>query len=197
MFDFCIFFYLKLLRGVRTEEAVENVYEIFKNNPHSSTRKNPFIGDETDDGYPQMSRRTLQRILKEDLHFHPYHLQMLHDLQQNDLATRISFAQSELERMESNPDRLKNYIFTDEANIDLFGSVNRQDWIMWTNENPHFYGARPLHPQKLTVWMDLGIAGVIGPYFWEKDPAFPNERGITARWMELLLNYEVIPALKQ
>lgn len=85
-------------------------------------------------------------------------------------------------------------LFTDEAHFHLCGGVNRQDWIIWADENPHWFDVRQLHPQNVTVWMGVGAEGVIGPFFWTPQG---TERGINARWMVSLLNDHAIPALRE
>jgi signal transduction histidine kinase len=84
-------------------------------------------------------------------------------------------------------------IFSDEAHFHLCGGVNRQDWIMWADENPHWFDERRLHPEKLTVWMGVGVEGVVGPYFWVPRA---TERGIDSSWMMSLLVDQVIPELQ-
>lgn len=186
-------------KRVRTKEAIEDVREAFTANPHLSTRRNPFVStgdtdsEEDDHGTVRMSQRSLQRILKEDLQMRPYHLQMAHALEETDYAARIEFARTELDRLDEDANRLNNLLFTDEAHFHLDGSVNRQDWIMWADENPHWFDVRRLHPQKLTVWMGIGVEGVVGPYFWERQG---NERGINGRWMTELYQEHVIPELQ-
>ena len=68
--------------------------------------------------------------------------------------------------------------------------VNRQYWIMWADENPHWFDVQHLHPKKLTMWMGVGIEGVVGPVFWESRA---TEKGIDSSWMMSLLLDRVIP----
>jgi len=78
----------------------------------------------------------------------------------------------------------------------LNGEVNRQDFRLWSDENPHWFAEEPLHPEKVTVWLGVGLNGFIGPFFWEPDPQFPRERGINARWYEAMLTDQAVPALR-
>ena len=86
----------------------------------------------------------------------------------------------ELGRLRADSNRLFNLLFTDEAHFHLCGGVNRHNWIMWADENPHWFDVRRLHSEKLTVWMGIGAEGVVGPFFWEREG---SERGINARWI--------------
>src|SRR3954467_11016242 len=123
-----------------------------------------------------------------------YHLQMAHSLDEVDYAARVELARSELSRLEADPDRLNNMFFSDEAHFHLCGGVNRQNWILWADENPHWFDVCRLHPEKVNVWMGIDSEGVIGPYFWELQG---SEKGINARWMRSLLDDQVIPSLRQ
>lgn len=91
---------------------------------------------------------------------------------------------------------LENLIFTDEAHFYLNGEVNKQNFRLWSSENPHWFAEEKLHPKKVTVWLGMGINGFIGPFFWEADPDFPNEKGINARWYEEMLSGRAIPMLR-
>lgn len=184
-------------RRVRNAEAIEDVREAFAANPHLSTRRNPFVigpsGDGEDEPTTQMSRSTLQLILKEDLKMRPYHLQMAHALDAPDPATRMNFARDELMRLAADPDRLNNLLFTDEAHFHLDGGVNRHDWIMWADSNPHWFDTCRFPSPKVTVWMGVGIEGVIGPIFWEPSA---GQRGINSQWLEQTLVNEILPRLR-
>lgn len=67
---------------------------------------------------------------------------------------------------------------------------------LWSPNNPHFHGEEPLHDERLTVWGGFCYEGVIGPFYWQKDPQFPNEKGITARWFKAMLEQGAIPAMR-
>lgn len=169
---------------VRTEEVVERVRVAFDAQPHLSMRRNPT-------GLP---KTTVNTVLRKDLHWHPYKLQLVHELGNPDFSLRLLFAQNQLAALSNNPGLLQNLIFSDEAHFYLNGEVNRQDFRLWSPENPHWFSEEPLHSQKVTVWLGIGIQGVVGPFFWEP---LANERGINGRWYESLLRDQVIPALRQ
>ncbi|KAI6212569.1 hypothetical protein M3Y94_00041400 [Aphelenchoides besseyi] len=114
---------------------------------------------------------------------------MAHALEDPDYAARVEFARGELDRLNADPSRLNNLVFTDEAHFHLDGAVNRQDWILWADSNPHWFDVRRFHTQKVTVWLRVGV----GPFFWTP---INNKRGITARWMERTLEEQVIPELR-
>ncbi|PZR19586.1 MAG: hypothetical protein DI538_31030, partial [Azospira oryzae] len=108
----------------------------------------------------------------------------------------MQFAESLIRRLGRNPELMENLFFSDEAHFYLNGEVNRQDFRLWSDENPHWFAEEPLYPEKVTVWLGVGLNGFIGPFFWESDPQFPGERGINARWYEAMLTDQAIPALR-
>ncbi|KAG0438929.1 hypothetical protein DMUE_2787 [Dictyocoela muelleri] len=73
-------------RSVKTEVSTRAVSISVADRPTTSTRKR----------YTQftMSRRSLQRILKEDLKYHPYKIQLTQELQLTDYQKRLDFAQT-------------------------------------------------------------------------------------------------------
>ena len=56
-------------------------------------------------------------------------------------------------------------IFSDEAEFDLGGYVNKQNRRSWSTENPHAYIEKPAHPKRVTVWCGFWSRGIIAPFF--------------------------------
>ena len=135
---------------------------------------------------------TVHRILKQDLRWHPYKIQLVQKLTNENHIARLNFAEGQLN---ANPQLLENLFFSDEAHVYLNGEVNQQDSRLWSEENPHWFTEEPLHPKKVTVWLGVGHHGFVGPIFWETDRRFPHERGINTRWHQKMLEIDVIPAL--
>jgi hypothetical protein len=65
-------------KRVRTEANIERVRKHFEKHPHDSVRRNGL----------QLKKSTVHRILKEDLQWHPYKIQMLQKLRNQDHASR-------------------------------------------------------------------------------------------------------------
>ena len=86
---------------------------------------------------------SVHRILKKDLGFHSYKLQMLQELEEDDSEKREVFAEKHLEHMEHDQNFLKNLFFLDEAHFHLHGGVNTYDFRYWINTNPHFHSVEP------------------------------------------------------
>jgi hypothetical protein len=147
------------LRRARSLENIETVRELFVQNPHMSTRR-------AANALP-ISRSSIQRILKEDLKFHPYKLQHVQELKPQDLERRVEFTTSQLGIIRERPDYPFDLLMSDEANFHTHGGVNNQNFRYWSPVNPHWYSEEPLNPEGLTVWMGVGAGGVVGPYFYE------------------------------
>ena len=64
--------------------------------------------------------------------------------------------------------------------------MNKQNCCFWGTEKPNFHYEKPLHGDKITVWVTLSSAGVIGPFFFEEkgDNATVNSE----RYIQLLKN---------
>ncbi|KAF2366556.1 Protein of unknown function DUF4817 [Trinorchestia longiramus] len=141
-------------RTVRTYVSIQAVSESVADRPTTSTRKRS----------PQltMSRRSLQRILKEDLKYHPYKIQLTQELQLTDYQKRLDFAQKVLQ-LADDENFITNLIMTD-AHFHLNGEVNKQNCRIWASENPREIHE---HPLKVTVWCGITSSRIIGPYFFE------------------------------
>ena len=64
---------------------------------------------------------------------------------------------------------VKEIIFSDEANFDLCGYVNKQNCHIWGTENPHAYIEKPTLPKRVTVWCWFWSRGIIGPFIFENN----------------------------
>ena len=61
-------------------------------------------------------------------------------------------------------------IFSDETYFDFGGYVNKQNYRIWSTENPHAYIEKPTHPSpRVTVWCGFWSRGIIGPFFFENE----------------------------
>jgi hypothetical protein len=58
--------------------------------------------------------------------------------------------------------------FADEAWFHLSGYVNTQNSRLWSSENPYAVHEKPLHGQKLGVWVVISRGRIVGPLFFEE-----------------------------
>lgn len=128
-------------------------------NPHTSTRK-----IEQQHG---ICRATANRIFR--FHkFHPYHIHLTQTLEQGDFNRRLQFCNWAINQSRNDRSFFSNMLFSDEANFNNEGGVNRHNCHYYSNVNPHWQ--RNVHPQRkwsINVW--AGIIGnhVIGPYLFQ------------------------------
>lgn len=164
------------VKTVRTPENVERVRQAVIRSPVRSARRQALALN--------ITRRSLGRILHEDLRFHPYKIQVVHKILPQDLPARIQFCRTFLDVL--NPNVL-NLIMSDEAHFHLSGYVNKQNFRYWAAEQPQQIHEQPLHSEKVTVWCGVSAFGILGPYFFEE-----NDRAVTVtsqRYLEMLQNF--------
>lgn len=116
----------------------------------------------------QLSRRSLGRLLF-DIKFHPYKMQMVHQLREIDKNSRRTACLNILAQMAEEPTLLDRLFMSDEANFFLSGYVNKQNYRYWADENPRIFHQRPQWSSKVVVWCAVGMSGIIGPYFFEDE----------------------------
>ena len=174
-------------RIVRTPENVERVREAILRSPQRSVRRHA----------PQlrMSDRSVRRILHFDLNFHPYKMQLVHELKPQDLNQRAHFCGRLLDFINEQPDFLSNLIMSDEAHFHINGAVNRHNCRYWAPQNPQMTHELPLHSPKVTVWCGVSGFGIIGPYFFQND----NDQTVTVnsqRYVAMLRDF-LLPQLRR
>lgn len=141
----------------RTKENIEIVKGHFLERPKCSTTRASLE--------LTIPRTTLRRILKIDLGLKPYKIQLNQPLKPENCEARFDFANEMIELIENNSIDINRIWFTDEAHFDLNGYVNKQNWRHWALENPHLSVAKPIHPERVTVWSAISSIGIIGPVF--------------------------------
>jgi len=114
-----------------------------------------------------ISRTSLRRILKEHK-YHPYKLQIVHGLDEEDEAVRLDFCQWGVEAIENGILDPSDICFSDEAIFSLNGHVNRHNCRYYSNENPHWrQDVHFQHDERVMVWCGIFCDSVIGPFFFD------------------------------
>lgn len=148
-------------KTIRTPENIDRVRDALTRSPRKSARRHSAqLG---------LSNRSVRRILKNDLHYHPYKMQIVQALQPNDYNHRIRFCQAMLNVIGTNGERVHNLWMSDEAHFHLSGYVNKQNFRYWSANNPRDLHEKPLHSEKVTVWCAVSSRGLVGPYFFEDE----------------------------
>ena len=172
-------------RSARTPQNIEAVCVSVLRSPRRSVHKLAAA--------VRLSQECVRRIFHVDLKFHPYKLQIVQELKENDHQLRIEFCQQIMTNINKDNEFLDKLWISDEAYFHLTGYVNMQNHHYWADSNPKEVHERPLQSSKVTVWCAVSSHGVIGPYFFE------NEERITMtvtsnRYVEMLQSF-VAPAL--
>ena len=77
------------------------------------------------------------------------------------LCIRLNWAKWFCDRLTEDADFGKKILFSDEADFDLGGYVNKQQKI------PHVYIEKPRYPKRVAVWCGFLSRGIIGPFIFE------------------------------
>ena len=112
----------------------------------------------------EISRSSIQRMLRKDTKAFPYKLQTLHKLEEEDNDRRVEMCETLLNHYENDPSILDNIWFSDEA-----GRVNRHNTPIWGTKNPKVIEEKERDSSKLVVWCAISAKGIIGPYFFRDD----------------------------
>jgi hypothetical protein len=113
----------------------------------------------------RLSYWSVWRILQQNLKMHPYKIVIARELSERDCESCTTFCRELL----WNVPHTAVLLFTDEAHFHLSGTVNKQNFQCWSNNNPRKLHQWPLHSSKVTVWCAIFEFGVWGPYFFEED----------------------------
>lgn len=148
-------------KTVRSPENIESVRRSVRQSPKKSSRRR---SQELN-----VSRSSIRRILKLDLHLFPYRIQVKHKLTENDKQARVSMCEWFNDMMEEDEDWIDNVWFSDEAHFHLDGHVNSKNTVFWGSNAPDMVLQRPLHSQKVTAWCAMNSKFIIGPYWFEDD----------------------------
>ena len=79
-----------------------------------------------------LSKTTVHKILREELHLFPYKLQRFKTLEESDLPKRVDIA----EWLLSNRKKIPDILWSDEANFSFDGTVNAHNYRIWSNVQP-------------------------------------------------------------
>ncbi len=151
-------------RTVRTPQNIERVRQIAARasntgQPLSSRR----VGAQM-----EISSSSAWRILRKDLGFKPYHIRLIHKLNEDDFDRRVEFCEMLLERVADEPDVIDRILWSDEAIFSLSETVNRHNCVYWEAKNSgHLQECDNLGSEKLMVWCGVWSNGRVGPFFFD------------------------------
>ena len=143
-----------------TEDRKDDVLDTLKN-----LQKENIIGVastaqvSTATGIP---KRSVCRILREELQFYPYKLQLTQMMSEDDHQKRVQYAQFLLNRI----DILNSILWTDEAYFYVNGYVHRKNCVIWGTERPKLTVQSALHSPQVCVWIGFTANMMLPPYFF-------------------------------
>ncbi|KAG2458030.1 S12A7 protein, partial [Polypterus senegalus] len=117
------------MKTVTNEETSVAVLASFSKSPQRSTRRMSLESG--------ISRTSLRRILATHK-WHPYKLELLQHLNEDDPDRRTEFAEWAKQKLEHDPQFTQKILFSDEANFYVNGEVNKQNHHYWSDTNPHW-----------------------------------------------------------
>uniref|UniRef100_A0A2H1V0U8 SFRICE_030809 n=1 Tax=Spodoptera frugiperda TaxID=7108 RepID=A0A2H1V0U8_SPOFR len=158
---FCSRYNIRRLRDASSEDLIKLWVRRFRatssaaNNPRPapsrSLRDNPRQSVRKRAAALRLPKTIVDEILKKDLKFHPFKIQIVQALKPNDNILRKSFYETMLQRFRTNG-------------------------CYWSpkGQNPRLKHQQPLHSPTVSVWCALSSRGNIGPYFLENRQGQPN-----------------------
>jgi len=119
---------------------VQLVREAVERSPRRSARKHAVA--------LAISDCSLRRILHEDLSFHPYKLMLVQELDATDYDNRLNLCRQILLQIPPTA----TFFCSNKAHFHFSGTVNKQNFRYWAENNPQRLHERLLYSPKVTVW---------------------------------------------
>lgn len=130
-------------------------------------QENPHVSTRTLSREVEISQKSISRIIRGNK-FHPYHMQLMQNLNDNDFIRRRRFCEWVLNRTQEQPDFFDYVLFSDEATFHNNGNVNRHNLHYYATENPHFRRyVDNQHRWSLNVWGGIVGTHLVGPHFFD------------------------------
>jgi len=140
-----------------------------------------------------LSRTSLRRLMKDDLHLFPYKIQLVQELKPLDAEKRLEYAIKLQDYVRKNKNFIDTLIMSDEAHFHLNGFVNKQNCRIWASENPRCVLQRQTYPLRCTVWCGVTSARIIGPYFFENQ--YDHAVSVTGDRYRTMIENFLVPAV--
>ena len=118
---------------VRTPENIERVREIAS--AHADADED--VGSRRIALEAGLSHTTTWRVLKKNLKWHPYHLKLVHELNEDDFDRRVEFSERFLAMDEEDPEWKNNILWSDKAIFSLSDTINRHNCVSWAPTHPN------------------------------------------------------------
>ncbi|XP_073493604.1 uncharacterized protein [Phyllobates terribilis] len=144
-------------KTVTNEETSVALLASFSKSPQRSTRRTSLESG--------ISPTSLRRILATHK-WHPYKIQLLQHLNEDDPDRPNEFAEWAKQKLEQDPQFTQNIMFSDEVNFFVNGEVKKQNHHYWSDTNAQWIDpSKTVGTQKLMVWCGIWCAKIVGPFF--------------------------------
>lgn len=166
-------------KSATTEEKQLDTLLAIVESPHVSTRQ---VARDL-----ETSQTSVRRVLKK-AKYHPYKIQLVQELSDDDFDRRSEFCGVMMDRCVIDRQFIFKICFSDEATFCLNGTLNRQNCRYWSDNNPHWMReSHTQHPQKVNVWCGIIKRHIVGPFFI--DGSLNGDKYLA------LLNNDILPFL--
>jgi len=166
--------------SARTQRSIDAVRDSVGLSPKTSLRRRRrLLG---------ISRESLRRVLKEDLHLYPYQIQIKQKVTKGDMEKRVTMCEWFCDTIEANPDFLDHLWFSDEAHFLLSGHVNSKYNVYCGSSAPVVVIQRSMHSTKCTAWVAISKNSIIGPYSFQDENERPQTVN-TERYVDVLTKF--------
>lgn len=145
-------------RPAVSEETVDRIRESFTRSPQKST----IVASRE----LQIPKSTVWKVLRKRLKFHPYRLQMMQFLKEEDKMVRRTFCENMQTLMENDDEFFESIVFSDECTFHLSGKVNKHNVRIWGSEKPNTCVQHVRDSPKVNVFCALSVQKVYGPFFF-------------------------------
>jgi len=128
---------------------------------------------------------SVQKILKR-IKFHPYKIHLVQKLNEDNFDRQNEFCELMMQRIDEEPNFLFNIVFSNEATFEVNGNVNRHNFRLWSDENPHWI--LQAHTRSKNCLDSILNNTLIGPYFIEGN--------LTSAKYEDMLRNQILSAIQ-
>ena len=113
-----------------------------------------------------VSSTSVRRILKA-FKWKVYIARLLHAINDDDPDRRIQFCEWFQQMVNEAEEFVTKIVWSDEAQFNLNGTVNRHNCVYWAPENLHVHVDKAVSLPGVHVCCGLSARGLIGPFFFE------------------------------
>ena len=97
-----------------------------------------------------INRQSVHRILTKILNNRKFKISVMQELKETDYQARADFVK---DFQENFLEQLEFVLWSDEAYFHVDGTVYTRNCFIWAEENPHKFITKPLHSEKVCVWV--------------------------------------------